>query len=395
MGASSVDGQVEPPFSAVADAFRRNFERFGEKGAAVCIYHRGAKVVDLWGGVRDTHSSAPWREDTVVPMLSTTKGMAAVACAVAASRGRVAYDERIATWWPEFAAHGKSDITLAQLLEHAAGLATAGRRLGKDDLKSRSLLMAFLAGRAPSWPPGTHWGYHIATWGLYVGEVMRRADPAARGLGAQFEEEVARPLGIDFRIGLPRDHWNDRLARLDLPGPFDVAASLPWMRPGLLLQVLNPLSQFHRCAREAWDFDPNDRDWLGLDFASANGVGEVRAVARVYDCLARGGVELGLNREVVDRLYAPSAPPRHGSVDLTLGVDIHWHLGFSHPSPDFPFSDSPNALGMGGFGGSFGFADPARAIGYAYAPMSLSALPYDDRRERRLRRALAHCLEAL
>ena len=89
------------------DAFAANFERRGELGAACCVYHYGEKVVDLWGGVRDKATGEPWEEDTMVIVFSATKGMAALAMALAHSRGLFDYDERVSTYWPEFGQEGK------------------------------------------------------------------------------------------------------------------------------------------------------------------------------------------------------------------------------------------------------------------------------------------------
>ena len=122
MASPSVSGFVRPGFEAVREAFVENFTRRNELGAACCIYHRGEKVVDLWGGVRNKRTSEPWEEDTMVIVFSATKGMSGLAMALAHSRGLFDYDERISKYWPEFAQQGKDKITVRQLLAHQAGL---------------------------------------------------------------------------------------------------------------------------------------------------------------------------------------------------------------------------------------------------------------------------------
>ena len=91
-------------------------------GAACAVYYEGEKVVDLWGGYRDLACRLPWKEDTLVLVYSTTKGLAGMTVAVAHSRGLLDYDEKVATYWPEFAQAGKENITVRQLLSHQAGL---------------------------------------------------------------------------------------------------------------------------------------------------------------------------------------------------------------------------------------------------------------------------------
>lgn len=116
-----ISGHVKPGFEAVREAFVENFTRRNELGAACCIYYRGEKVVDLWGGVRNKLTGEPWEEDTMVIVFSATKGMSGLAMALAHSRGLFDYDERISKYWPEFAQQGKDKITVRQLLAHQAG----------------------------------------------------------------------------------------------------------------------------------------------------------------------------------------------------------------------------------------------------------------------------------
>jgi Beta-lactamase len=102
-----IQGHVSAGFEAVGDAFAENFSRRRELGGACCVYHRGEKVVDLWGGVRNKSTGEPWHEDTMVLIWSATKGLAAMTLAVAHSRGWLDYEERVCTYWPEFAQQGK------------------------------------------------------------------------------------------------------------------------------------------------------------------------------------------------------------------------------------------------------------------------------------------------
>ncbi len=101
-----VHGSVDCGFEGVEAQFRENFERRGELGAACAIYCQGKKVVDLWGGYRDSKTRAPWDEDTLTLVFSATKGLASMTLAVAHSRGLLDYDERVAAYWPEFAVEG-------------------------------------------------------------------------------------------------------------------------------------------------------------------------------------------------------------------------------------------------------------------------------------------------
>ena len=117
-----IGGLVAAGFEPVRDAFLENFSRRKELGGACCIYRDGEKVVDLWGGVRNKTTGERWEEDTMVLVHSTTKGPAAMTLAVAHSRGWLDYEERVCSYWPEFAQGGKERVTIRQLLAHQAGL---------------------------------------------------------------------------------------------------------------------------------------------------------------------------------------------------------------------------------------------------------------------------------
>ena len=103
----TVEGHVTPGFEAVREAFADNFTRRGELGGACCAYRGGKKIVDLWGGIRNKATGEPWERDTMVLIYSATKGLAAMTLAIAHSRGWLDYEERVATYWPEFAQCGK------------------------------------------------------------------------------------------------------------------------------------------------------------------------------------------------------------------------------------------------------------------------------------------------
>ena len=198
-----INGFVAPGFEAVREQFEANFARRREIGAAVAAYRRDAKVVDLWGGLSDPSRGARWLEDTLVLVYSTSKGLSAMTIALAHSRGLLDYDERVATYWPEFAQNGKDQITVRQLLAHEAGLPVVDEPLDAAKLADFDALAATVARQRPVWEPGTKHGYHGLSLGWYEGELIRRVDPKRRTLGRFFADEIARPLGLEFYFGLP------------------------------------------------------------------------------------------------------------------------------------------------------------------------------------------------
>src|SRR5437667_8739494 len=129
MNGLHIQGYVSCGFEPVREAFAENFARRGEAGGACCAFLRGEKVVDLWGGIRNKQTGEPWEQDTMVVVHSATKGLAAMTLAIAHSRGWLNYEERVSTYWPEFAQNGKEQITVRQLLAHQAGLFAINERV--------------------------------------------------------------------------------------------------------------------------------------------------------------------------------------------------------------------------------------------------------------------------
>lgn len=378
-------GTVAWGFEEVREEFERNFAERGEIGAAVAAYWHGEKVVDLWGGRRIPGGEEPWDEDTMVVVMSTTKGLAAMTLAVANARGWLDYDAAVATYWPEFAQKGKDAVTVRQLLDHEAGLVLLDRRLGLEDLRDLDSVARLLARQAPAWPPGTRHGYHAMTVGLYMQELVRRVDPSHRTLGRFFQEEVAAPLGLEFYIGLPPEIPDERLARVRPLSPWRGIAALRYTPVAVTLRMIAPGSLLRR-SLQVLDVDMNDRRVLEAEVPAGNGVGTARAIARAYSAFAAGGAELGITPEMFARLTEP--PARAPRRDQVLGVPSYFSLGFLRPGPEVAFGSSPRAFGMAGAGGSFGFADPDAHLGYAYAMNRLDFYLTDDPREKALRDAL-------
>jgi CubicO group peptidase (beta-lactamase class C family) len=286
-------GWVAPGFEEVRAEFDRNFAARGEIGAAVAAFWRGEKVVDLWGGRRKPTGAEPWNEDTMVVVNSTTKGLAAMTVAVANSRGWIDYDARVAEYWPEFAQNGKGAITVRQLLSQEAGLVWLDEPLHPEDLNDLDYVAGVLARQKPAWEPGTRHGYHAMTIGLYMQELIRHVDPAHRTLGRFFHEEIARPLQIDFYIGLPPEIPDERLAQLRTFTPARGIAALRSTPIRMVMRILWPWSSLRKSMLFA-DLDPNDRRSLEIEIPAGNGVGTARAIARAYSAFAEGGAELGI-----------------------------------------------------------------------------------------------------
>jgi len=388
-----IGGDVDEGYGRVADAFRANFTAGLEVGAALAVYRDGVKVVDLWGGYRNGLTKQPWQHDTMVNMFSTTKGVAALAVAVAVSRGLFGYDDKVAEHWPEFAQAGKSEVTVRQLLGHQAGLCLLSPAPTVRDVADPEKLSAMLAAQKPAWAPGSRHGYHAITLGWYESELIRRTDPRGRTLGRFLADEIAGPLGIDLHIGLPESVPRDRVAYLHQFTRAEALLHLNVMPPGLIAASFNPFGLLTRAGRlpgdvNPWAGDYNRDDVRSIEIPSANGIGTASAVARLYGAAATADAALGLAANVRNELMAMPTAPTRGPRDRVLGVKTSFSLGLSKPVPMCRFGSSEKAFGTPGFGGSFGFADPDTGVGFAYVMNRLGFHLCSDPRELAVRQAL-------
>jgi CubicO group peptidase (beta-lactamase class C family) len=390
----AVSGHVEPGYESVADAFSENFVSRNELGAACCMYVNGVPVVDLWGGIRDRKTGEPWERDTMVIVWSATKGMSGLALALAESRGLFDYDERVSTYWPEFAQQGKETITVRQLLSHQSGLFALDAPVDRTVLGDPDRLADILARQKPEWPPGERQAYCLLSLGFYESELLRRVDPLHRSLGRFFQDELASPLGLDFYIRLPDEIPNSRLAAIENANPIQLVLHLDRIPVRLAFAALNPGSPLRRSDRNPSSnvpLDPRKIYARNLEVPAGGGVGTARAMGRAYGVFATGGEALGLRADTLRALMAPALPPARGFFDECLKIECELSLGFAKPSRGLPFG-SPSAFGMPGYGGTFAYADPEFRAGYAYITNRMGA-PGSDPRELAVRTAFHQALE--
>lgn len=387
-----VHGYVGRGFEGMRATFAENFARRHELGGACCAYRHGEKVADIWGGIRNKQTGEPWEGRTMVIVYSATKGLAAMTLAIAHSRGWLDYEERVSTYWPEFAQHGKADITVRQLVAHQAGLYALDEPVTRELVADLDRLAVVLARQKPAWKPGTRQAYHAITLGFYESELLRRIDPRHRSLGQFFEDEIASPLDLDVYIKLPDNISNAQLAAMTHASWFERLRGFP---PRLALDAMNRRSKIRRALRGSEL--PHDARTIyarNLEVPSGGAVGTARGIARAYSVFATGGRELGLRQETLDLLAAPAVPPLRGFYDECMKAGgVQFSLGFMKPTTALPFG-SPSAFGFPGAGGAFGFADPVAGIGYGYVTSKGGTSLTGDPRDVALRDALYSALSS-
>jgi CubicO group peptidase (beta-lactamase class C family) len=328
-------------------------------------------VVDLWGGHADAARSRDWQADTLVNLWSTTKGVAAICVGLLVDRGALHYEDRVADHWPDFAAAGKDRITVAQLLSHQAGLPGFTAPTSADDLFDQKLCAGRLAAQAPMWEPGSANGYHAATWGVLVAELVRRID--GRSIGRFLAEELARTVESDFVIGFPESLEPRRAETVSPAQPVDL--SQLEMNPAMELALTSPML----------DPDaPNRREWRAAELPAMNGHGSARCVARIYAALIGGLVSVrtldAMTRVAADR------------PDLVIGFNPQWSMGFL-TNGSGALGPRPSAFGHGGWGGSVGCADRETGIAIGYALNRMGPDLVGDPRASGLCHAVFACLD--
>jgi len=380
-----IKGRVEPGFEKVREAFKANWEGY-EVGASLAVVHEGRMVVDIWGGWLDRECTEPWREDTLVNVYSTTKGMGSLAAAILADEGKLDYEARVVDYWPEFGAEGKENVTVAQLLSHQAGLCGLSQKITVEDLYNWDKMIALLAAQKPHWEPGTAAGYHAVTWGYFPGELIKRI--TGQTLGAFFHEKVAKPLGADFFIGLP----DSEMGRVgDMIGPNRARVPQKQVEPPKM-PPLYPIALLNPSIRPFGD--ASSYAWRRAEIAAANGQANARGIARIYGVLANGGEIDGIRIISQKGIETATTEEVDGSqANLVTGRNMRFARGFGLNSAEDRYGPNRNAFGHSGAGGSVGFADPQANIGVGYTMNQMQVNLDDEPRAGRLVNALYDCLK--
>ncbi len=361
-----IHGDCDPAFQAVADAFAANFEAGAETGASVCVSVEGRTVVDLWGGWADEARTRPWERDTLVNVWSSTKGVAATAGHVLASRGLLDFEAPVAQYWPEFAQAGKDAMPVKYLFSHQAGLVDIEDEKTPGISRDWEAICAALAASHPLWEPGTANGYHAVTYGWLVGEVIRRA-AGAPSFSAVLRETVTGPLGADFWVGLPASEHH-RVAEIHREA---VPAPAPGATPAASPAPESPRARAMLLAGPVYAGAPNSPEWREAEMPGINGHGNARSLARVYTPLANGGEVDGvrlMSAADVERAAALQV----ASQDLVIAGLTRRTLGYMLPFEELGDVRPPSAFGHGGAGGSQGFADPVHRVAFGYAMNRMS-----------------------
>ncbi|WP_339411912.1 serine hydrolase domain-containing protein [Pseudomonas sp. EA_35y_Pfl2_R5] len=379
-----IQGYFDLKFEALRDAFAALFDEPQERGMALCVQIGGETVVDLWAGVADKDGQQAWHSDTILNLFSCTKTFTAVTALQLVGEGKLELDAPVARYWPEFAAAGKDKITLRHLLSHQAGLPALRQMLPAEALYDWQAMTTALAAEQPWWALGDGHGYAPITYGWLVGEVLRRVE--GRGPGESIVARTAKPLGLDFHVGLANDEF-DRVSIISRgKGNFGDAAAQR------LLKTM--MSEPAAMSTRAFTNPPsimtstNKPEWRRMQQPAANGHGNARSLAGFYSGLLDGQL---LESELLAELTREHAVGE----DKTLLTRTRFGLGCMLDQPEVAnatYGMGPRAFGHPGAGGSIGFADPERDVAFGFVTNNLGPFVLMDPRAQKLARLLADCL---
>lgn len=402
---AAIDGWLHPDFDGVAAALRAQLKGY-PGGAAVCVYHRGRCVADLWGGVRNRHG-APWTHDTMAPSFSTTKGVAATLLHIAVSRGLLDYDDRVAQHWPEFAQGGKENVTVRHVLAHRSGLYHIRQMIDRADrMLDWDYMVRAIERAEPIHEPGTRTGYHGLTFGFIVGEILQRV--TGQPFSRLVQDELVRPLGLDgMYVGAP-DEALPRAAELLWPesnvmtpvtvlGQGGIAGSVLAGGAGALQAVLRLFgvqldltSILDALAPNGISsFDFGGPDTLRAAIPAANGLFTARSLARMYAALAGGGEIDGVRLLSAATLARATELQEPVAGRVVIPFDMRWRLGYHGVATTRGIPKQ--AFGHFGFGGSGAWADPRRDLAVALIVNSGLGTPFGDMRILRMSGAALAC----
>lgn len=379
----SLEGYIEPGFEPLAECFAEILRQPGQRGAALCVNIAGEPVIDVWGGISDRRGEQSWQEDTLVNVFSCGKPLLAVVVLQLVQEGLLQLDAPVADYWPEFAAHGKQDVSVRHLLNHQAGLPAIDRQLPAEALYDWQVMTGALVEQAPWWPPGTAHGYAPMTYGWLLGELVQRLE--GQRVGQVITRRICAPLGLDFFVGVPEPELarvSDTSRIKGATGDADAQRLLQCImqHPGSMVAraFTNPPSVLS---------SNNKTEWRRLEQPAATGHGNARSLAGFYAGLLQGRL---LSAELLAQMREEQA----WGADKTLLTRTRIGLGCMLEQAASPasFGLGGQAFGHPGAGGCLGCADPQSGISMAFVTNSLDVHVLTDPRAQKLNRVLMTCL---
>ncbi len=362
-----IEGPLNPRFAPIRDALAASIDRGDDLGAGVCAIVDGDVVADLRGGFRDRKRETPFG-DPLLCVYSCGKAVTGAVIMAAVEAGQLDYDAPVASVWPEFGAHGKDRVTLAEALSHQAGLSGFLKEIDPTMWIDWARMTEALAAMEPIYPPGSASGYHAQTVGFIAGEVLRRQ--TGKTVGAALRE-----YGLEVYCGLTADEMAQTAPMKKPPSAPDLGRLTPLKKAVFL---------------EKWSAPRNiDREaWMAAEIPSANIHATARGMAEVMQAFATG--QINGKPVASDAVREAALRERISGQDLVLPFELSWASGVMR-NRDGQLGPGAEAVGHYGFGGACVIADPTHRLSFAYVPNKMSPALIADPRAIGLLEALYAC----
>jgi CubicO group peptidase (beta-lactamase class C family) len=387
-----IHGFVDDGFGSVMDTFVANFVERGDLGAGCAVYVDGRPAVDLWGGLADRRTGAPWEHDTAAVVFSCSKGLLAICAYLLVEDGRLDLDAPIRSYWPEFGANGKSSISVRDALTHRAGLAALDTDLTIEQVLAWDPVIRAIEDQRPTHAPNDGHFYHAMTYGWLIGEVIRRL--SGQTPGPFFRGALADRLGLRTWIGLPAGEMA-RVAWMEAPLPDEDSEAA---RESARMVEANPLidRSLTMCGAYAFPAEDayvtfNDPAIRAGEIPGANGISTAESLARLYAaCVSDVDGQRILSADSIEDARVPRSVG--GQLSGLPDDGSRWGTGFQLASPPSQPMLGDGSFGHAGAGGQLAFGDVDRRVGFAYLSNQMGG--YGDRRARELTAALRTALGA-
>ncbi|GAA5524514.1 hypothetical protein Maes01_01071 [Microbulbifer aestuariivivens] len=367
-----VSGYCAPGFESLFGVFADNFRERGDTGAALAVQQHGETIVSLWGGSANREGDVAFSEDTIANVFSSSKGVLATLALQQVAAGKLELDRPVADYWPEFGQRGKERVTLRQLLSHRSGVVAFQDKVADDLIYDWDAACAQVAASAPWWEPGSRQGYAPFLYGWTVGGLLERA--TATPLAQLYRQGLAEPLELHGGFGA----FGHRSAQVADVGP--LKKPLPELRENAISRAIKA----DRTSAVAMAFSnpvslvmgTNSHAWREAMIPAANGHFSALDLAVLYGELAREDATL-LPRELIRE----AGSEQSSGQDAVLQAEVSFGCGFirSGSAADLRFG-GPQGFGHPGAGGSVGFADPERELGFGYVSTRLGQSLFMDGR---------------
>lgn len=344
--------------TALEQEFCRLLSSEPASGAALAVFRQGEMSLSLCGGL--ARPGVLWAEDTLVPVFSATKAVAA-ACllnALLEERNRLAADMELWEIWPEFP---ERHATVADILSHSIGLAALDAPLPMDNLDA--LRDAFEHSS-----PDFEYGYHPQTFGPLADILMLKLTGAR--VWEYWEQTIRRPRNLELYLGWLPDELLPQVAHLQAPRlPGGKMPENDFYR-AYFDSSHHVYRAFHSVSGYDTPREMNTPAAWRCGSPAKGGVASARGLCRFYQLL--------MNTEG-DSPFRPQVAEQMGTVQAS-GYDntLLRHTAFGcgamlEPAELFP----GGGFGHAGAGGSFAFCSPASGLSFAFVMnrMQLGVLP--------------------